>query len=119
VRYSPLTVDHYRHPRNLGHLPGASVRGVARDDENLIELYLRLEGRRIVAARFRALACNACIACASRLTELVQGAAAADARALDPARLSAALGGLPTEKLHCAALACAALADALDGAGAG
>jgi nitrogen fixation NifU-like protein len=116
VRYSPLTIDHYQHPRNLGVLPEATVRGRARDDENLIEIYLQLVGNRVVAARFRALACNACIAAASRLTELVQGLSPREARTLDAKRLSDALGGLPPDKLHCALLASEALADALAGA---
>ena len=116
MRYSPLTIDHYQHPRNLGVLPEATVRGRARDDENLIEIYLQLVSNRVVAARFRALACNACIAAASRLTELVQGLSAREARTLDAKRLSDALGGLPPDKLHCALLASEALADALAGA---
>jgi nitrogen fixation NifU-like protein len=116
VRYSPLTIDHFRNPRNLGVLPDATVRGRARDDENLIEIFLLLACDRVVAARFRALACNACIAAASRLTELVQGLSPREARTLDAQQLSAALGGLPPDKLHCARLAGEALADALSGA---
>ena len=56
---------------------------------------------------------NACIAAASRLTELIAGLSVRDAGTVTGTDLSDALGGLPAAKLHCAELACSALADAL------
>ena len=113
VAYSQTASDHYRHPRNVGVLPDADAVGVAADAENHITLYLRLHSSRVVEARFRALACNACIACASALTVLLEGMVELQARRLARADLLAALDGLPPEKLHCADLVLTALGRAL------
>lgn len=113
VAYSETASDHFRHPRNVGIMPDADAVGVAADAENHITLYLRLRASRVVEARFRALACNACIACASALTVLLERKSEREAGRLARADLLAALDGLPSEKLHCADLALAALGRAL------
>lgn len=113
--YSPITVEHFRHPRNVGRLDDASAVGAVDDPttENVITLYLRIEADRIVAARFRTFGCSACIAASSIVTELVQGRSRRDAGMIDAAAIDAALGRLPEGKRHCAELAARALARAL------
>ncbi len=114
--YSPLTVEHFRHPRNAGRLPDASAVGIVDDraTDNYVSIYLRIEDGRIQAASFRTLGCSACIAASSITTELVRGRSLEEARALDAAAIDHALGGLPAEKRHCAELAARALALALE-----
>ena len=114
--YSATASDHFQNPRNVGALPNATAIGHATDDENQVWIYLRVVGHRIQAARFRALACNSCIACASVMTELIAGLGVGEARTIRVERLLEALDGLPSDKLHCAALTCQALASALDAA---
>jgi NifU-like protein involved in Fe-S cluster formation len=114
--YSPVTVEHFRRPRNVGRLEDANAVGSIDDraTENVITIYLRVEGGTIRAARFRTFGCSACIAASSILTELIDGRSLAEARTVDVAAVDAALGGLPEAKRHCAELAARALAAALD-----
>lgn len=119
--YSPLTVEHFRHPRNVGRLADANAVGTIDDraTENVVTIYLRVEDGTVRAAGFRTFGCSACVAASSIVTELVQGRPLAQARALDGAAIDAALGGLPEGKRHCAELAARALAAALDSYGEG
>ncbi|HLI27597.1 MAG TPA: iron-sulfur cluster assembly scaffold protein [Chloroflexota bacterium] len=116
--YSPAVIDHATNPRNVGTLPDAH--GVGADGEPVVgshvRIALRLEAGRVSAVRFRAFGCSATIAAASVATELALGAEVAVARAIDAARIAAALGGLPSEKVHCARVAAGALRRALDAA---
>ncbi len=113
--YSPTTVEHFRHPRNVGRLEGANAVGTLDDPatENVITFYLRIDQGRVAAARFRTFGCSACVAASSIASELVAGRDLSEARAVDSAALLAALGGLPASKRHCADLAARALAAAL------
>ncbi len=113
--YTSDVLDHFRSPRNGGVLEGANARGRADNpgcgDE--VELTLRIECGRIGGIRFRASGCVAAIACASRLTELVQQLPLAEARRIEAAVLAAALGGLPPASGHAAQLSVDALRAAL------
>ena len=104
VRYSATATDHFRNPRNLGRLDEADGVGTARDAENLVTIAVRVRAGRIAEARFRALACNACVAAASVATTLLPGLSLSEAAALRGEQLVAALDGLPPEKRHCAEL---------------
>jgi nitrogen fixation NifU-like protein len=115
--YGPLVVEHATNPRNVGTLEDAQ--GVGADGDpvygTLVRIYLRVIDGQVAAARFKAFGCSATLAAASMATELATGARLADARALDAAAIERALGGLPAEKRHCAAVAAGALRRALDG----
>ena len=117
--YSPTTVEHFSHPRNVGRLDEAD--GVGRVDDratdNQITIYVKLAGSRVAAARFRTFGCSACVAASSIATELVQGRPVAEARKVDAEAILDALGGLPSDKVHCADLAARALQAALAMAG--
>lgn len=116
LAYSSITLEHFRHPRNVGRLPNANAVGIVDDraSDNYVSIYLRIEDGWIQSASFRTLGCSACIAASSITTELVRGRSLAEARALDAAAIDRALGGLPAAKHHCAELAARALAAALD-----
>ena len=81
MMYSQLVLDHFEHPRNGGELPAANA--VARIENpmcgDMLEVSLRLENGVIAEVRFRAKGCVPAIACASRLTEMVEGLTVADA----------------------------------------
>ena len=117
--YSPTTLDHFMHPRNVGRVEGHSGTGRARsrfcDDRLEITVALR-DG--VVRAGFRAQACSACIAAASMLTQLVNDSPhdIDAARAIDLDTLAEALVDVPEEKLRCVRLAPVALSRALDDA---
>ena len=105
--YSPTVIDHFQHPRNLGDLDApdavAEVENPACGDRT--RLALRIEGERIVAARFRTEGCPAAIAASSITTELLLGKTLAEAGDLRDSDVVEALGGLPRNKMHCSVLA--------------
>lgn len=114
--YSAQVLDHFARPRNLGRLPDANGRGVAGDlltGATRIEIAVRVEAGTVAAARFRAIGCSAAIAASSLATTLIVGRTAAEAAALTPAALVAALGGLPPERLYAPALVVEAIGSAL------
>ncbi len=106
--YSPLVLDHFARPRNLGRLPDANGRGVAgdlREGDVRIEIAIRVDGGRIAVARHRTFGCSAAIAASSMATTLIEGRPIAEAGALRAEQIAAALGGLPPERRYAPALA--------------
>jgi len=109
--YSPAVLDHFKNPRNVGELANATavveVSNPACGD--ILQLSVRVEGDRIVAAEFRARGCVTAVACGSTLTETLIGRSVAEARGISPMTISQALGGLPPATFHGSQLACDAL----------
>ena len=92
--YHDVVVDHHRHPRNFGALPGCTH---AADGANplcgdRLRVELRLHGGLIAALRFSGDACAIATASASIMSELVIGADAAGVAHLR-SRLDAVLSG--------------------------
>ena len=109
-------LEHYQHPRNVGILEEANALGRAENracgDE--LELYLQIEEARVLRARFRTFGCAASIAAGSMLTEMVVGISLEQAGQITSAEIAAALGGLPSLKVHGSVLAADALQAALE-----
>ncbi|HEU5317476.1 MAG TPA: iron-sulfur cluster assembly scaffold protein [Chloroflexota bacterium] len=105
--YSPVVLDHFQHPRNLGDLESpdavAEVENPACGDRT--RLAIRLSDGRIAEARFRTEGCPAAIAASSITTELILGKSLDQAGRLRDVDVATALGGLPRNKLHCSVLA--------------
>jgi NifU-like protein involved in Fe-S cluster formation len=75
----------------------------------------RLEGKRIVDIRFRAKGCVPAMACASAITELIQGKSIEQARQVKREELVRKVGGLPQASAHASHLAMDTLAALLRG----
>jgi nitrogen fixation protein NifU and related proteins len=113
--YSPQLIAHFERPRHVGELaaPDASARLENPACGDVMTLQLQLVSGRITEARFQAQGCVAAIGCGSALTELIAGRTPAEAAALRPADIVAAVGGLPPASRHAAHLAHDALQAAL------
>jgi len=113
--YSEILLDHFENPRNVGEVENPDAVGRAGNpacgDE--LELSLRVEAGRIVAACFRATGCGAAIASSSMTTVMLIGRTLEEAAALTNDQVAAELGGLPPTKLHCSVLASDAIQAAL------
>ena len=118
--YNETVLDHYRNPRNVGVLEEAEAVGRAENPAcgDVLHLYLRIDGDRVVDSRFQTFGCAAAIAAGSRLTEMVTGATLDQVRAIRRQDVVEALGGLPPMKEHCSVLAEDAIRAALDDLGA-
>jgi nitrogen fixation protein NifU and related proteins len=115
--YSDIVLDHANNPRNQGTLEDANARGYNMNPVcgDVLSLMLRIEGDRIVAARFLTEGCTASVATSSLITEMVTGITLDEAMELTHEDVAEAVGGLPASKLHSASLVIAALRRAIDG----
>ena len=113
--YSAQLLDHFEHPRNAGELvnPDASAQIENPACGDILQLTLKLTAGHISEIRFRAKGCVAAMACASALTELVQGRTIEQARTLRREELVEAVGGLPEASTHASHLAMDVLENAL------
>jgi len=118
--YSLQVLDHFQNPRYAGEVanPSASVQIENPACGDILKLSLRVEGSRIAEVRFLAKGCVPAMACASLLTEMLQGKTLAEARGLRKHQLVEAIGGLPEASGHAAQLAMDALNSALKNLGA-
>ena len=105
--YSDLVRDHFENPRNAGELADADAVGYETNPVcgDTMRLTLRINGGRVVEARFQTSGCPAAIATSSVCTEMIRGQTLAEAEALTKEDYAAALGGLPAGKMHCSILA--------------
>jgi nitrogen fixation NifU-like protein len=113
--YSEKVIEEFHNPRNLGRMPGADARGIVRGPcGDTMEIYLRLNGERILEASFMTDGCGPSVACGSMLTATARGMSLEEASEVRPKDLLDALGGLPQESVHCAELAVNTLRQAIE-----
>ena len=76
--YSPLVIEHFAQPRNVGRFASAAdvIAASAGDPAQGVrfDLSARVQDDRIVAVRFEVYGCPHCIAAGSLLSERLQGA---------------------------------------------
>lgn len=104
--HSERLLDHFRNPRNAGELdsPAVTVEVSNPACGDILRLSVRVEDGRVAEARFKTRGCTASIACGSALTEWMLGRSAVELRALKPAEIDDAVGGLIPESKHAAVL---------------
>jgi nitrogen fixation NifU-like protein len=114
-KYSETMMDHVLSPRNGGVMEHPDLTGHAGTPGKgaFLILFLRLDEGRIAAASYHTVGCGPTIACGSMLSELVVGRSIENCQELTAEYLIEALDGVPPDKLHCPAMAIAALRDAL------
>jgi nitrogen fixation NifU-like protein len=134
--YQEVILDHSKHPRNFG--PAEDANRQARGNNPLcgdrVTVYLKLEGDRIVDAKFEARGCAISVASASMMTEMIKGKTVDEAKALfdrfhalvtgdaesagdlDELESLAGVKAFPT-RIKCATLAWHAMESALEGSG--
>ena len=105
--YSPQILDHFEHPRNAGVVenPDVSVQVENPVCGDVVKLTARISGGRILEIKFLAKGCVPAMACASALTELVNGKTLGEAHAITKEQLTSELGRLPEASSHAAQLA--------------
>ncbi len=110
--YSAELLDHFQNPRNAGKIeaPDRTARLENPACGDILELTLKLEGKRIADIRFRAKGCVPAMACGSAITELAKGKNIDQARQLSRGELVKKVGGLPPASAHASHLAIDALA---------
>ncbi len=116
--YRQYILEHYRDPRNHGHLDHPDVH--AADTNPLcgdrIELDLQVADGRVTDVRFSGRGCAISQAAASMLTERIEGATLEELRALRPADILEMLGvEIGPARQRCALLSLRVLHQAING----
>ena len=114
--YSEKVMDHFMNPRNVGEIESADGVGEVGNPAcgDMMRLYLKIDGGKVVDAKFRTFGCGAAIASSSMLTEMIKGKTLEEARAITNEHVADALDGLPAVKIHCSVMAEQAVKSALD-----
>jgi nitrogen fixation NifU-like protein len=114
--YSEKVMDHFMNPRNVGEIESPDGVGEVGNPAcgDMMRLYLKIDGGKVVDAKFRTFGCGAAIASSSMLTEMIKGKTVAEAQAITNEQVAAALDGLPAVKIHCSVMAEQAVKSALD-----
>jgi nitrogen fixation protein NifU and related proteins len=105
--FTDAVLDHFRNPRNTGELakPDAIVEVSNPVCGDVLRLTVQIDNGRIAEARFLCRGCTTSIACASLLTQQLQGKTPSEIRPITAESLSLQLGGLPPATYHGAELA--------------
>lgn len=100
--YSPALWSYFHNTAHRGVLEDANASGQSQYPRcgDRLRLDLKIEGERIVSARYQAYGCGAVVAAASLGTELLTDLTVEQARQLSSFQLDEKLGGLPPSKRH-------------------
>lgn len=113
--YNKEVIKHFQKPRNMGKLkdPDAvsEVGNVICGD--IMKIYLKVKGQKIIDISFETMGCVAAISTSSMITELAKGKTLAQAKKITFNDIAKKLGGLPKVKMHCSNLAVEALQEAI------
>jgi nitrogen fixation NifU-like protein len=114
--YSDLVMEHFSNPRNVGEIPDADGVGTAGNPVcgDIMKIYISVKDDRIEDIKFKTFGCGAAIATSSMVTEMVKGKTIEEALIITDAAVAEALGGLPSNKMHCSNLAATTLHKAIE-----
>ncbi len=114
--FSERVHDHVVNPRNRGEMPDSDRVGLAGipGDGPHVQIWLKLEGDKILRATYDTNGCPSSIGCSGALCELAIGRTMEKMKLLEPRELELFLGGLPEGKGYYADLAITALRDAME-----
>jgi len=109
MAYSEKVLDHYNNPRNVGSFDKDDVQvgtGVVGAPEcgDVMKLQIKVEGDRIVDAKFKTFGCGSAIASSSLATQWIKGKSLDEARKINNSQIVKELS-LPPVKIHCSVLA--------------
>ena len=105
--YTERLLDHYKNPRNKGHLDAADL---AAEEYNplcgdRVTIQIRLENDHVIESRFEGRGCALCLGAASILTEVIVGQTLHELEALGKDEFLAELQSEPRpSRLKCALL---------------
>ena len=104
--YPERLLDHFQNPRNVGELmpPAVTVEVSNPACGDILRLSVLLVDQVAAEVRYKVRGCTASIAAGSALTEWISGKTREEIAAFRPSIVDDAVGGLPVESKHAAAL---------------
>ncbi|MGZ3538413.1 MAG: iron-sulfur cluster assembly scaffold protein [Thermodesulfobacteriota bacterium] len=116
AKYSKFLMEHFQNPRNVGELSDPDGVGTVGNAScgDIMQMFIKVNGGKIVDAKFKTFGCGAAIATSSILTERVKGATLDEALKISEETSKEVLAQLPKEKIPCFVLATDALKLAIE-----
>lgn len=117
MEYTDKVMENFQNPKNVGEMEDANGIGQVGSPAcgDIMKMYLKISDDGIVEdASFKTFGCGAAIATSSMATEMIKGKTLEEAAALKNSEVVEALGGLPTEKIHCSVLVAEAIQAAIE-----
>jgi len=113
--YSDIVMDHFMNPRNVGELEDPDGVGSVGNPicGDMMTFQIKVKDGHIEDVRFKTFGCGAAIAVSSIVSEMAKGKTLEEARTISKKDIAEALGGLPSQKMHCSNLGTEALAEAI------
>ena len=104
--YPAQLLEHFQNPRNVGELAPPAVMVEASNPAcgDIMRLFVRMQFGVAAEVRYKVRGCTASIAAGSALTEWLMGKTREEMAEFRPAVVDEAVGGLPAESKHAAAL---------------
>ncbi len=115
-KYSQFLMEHFQNPRNVGEISDPDGVGTVGNAScgDIMQMFIKVNGDKIVEARFKTFGCGAAIATSSILTERIKGTTLDQALKISEETSNEVFSELPKEKIPCFALATEALKLAID-----
>ncbi|HUL21885.1 MAG TPA: iron-sulfur cluster assembly scaffold protein [Thermodesulfobacteriota bacterium] len=116
AKYPKVLMEHFQNPKNVGEIfdpDGIGTVGNASCGD-IMQMFIKMNGDRIVEAKFKTFGCGAAIATSSILTERIKGATLEEALKISEETSNEVLSQLPKEKVPCFTLATDALKLAIE-----
>lgn len=116
AKYPKFLMEHFQNPRNVGEIPNPDGVGTVGNAScgDIMQMYIKLNGNRIVDAKFKTFGCGAAIATSSIITERIKGETIENALRISEETVKEVLSQLPKEKIPCFTLAQEALKLAIE-----
>ena len=109
-------MEHFQNPRNVGEISNPDGIGTVGNAScgDIMQMFIKVNGDKIIEAKFKTFGCGAAIATSSILTERIKGATLDEATRISEETSKEVLSQLPKEKVPCFTLATDALKLAIE-----
>ena len=116
AKYSRFLMEHFQNPRNVGEIADPDGVGTVANAScgDIMQMFIKVNGGKIIEAKFKTFGCGAAIATSSILTERIKGATLEEALKISEETSKEVLAQLPKEKIPCFVLATDALKLAIE-----
>ncbi|MCJ7785697.1 MAG: iron-sulfur cluster assembly scaffold protein [Desulfobacterales bacterium] len=116
AKYPKFLMGHFQNPRNVGEVSDPDGVGTVGNAScgDIMQMFIKVNGDRIIEAKFKTFGCGAAIATSSILTERIKGATLDEALKISEEISKEVLSQLPKEKVPCFTLATDALKLAIE-----
>jgi nitrogen fixation NifU-like protein len=116
VKYPKFLLEHFQNPKNVGEISDPDGVGTVGNAScgDIMQMFIKVNGNRILQATFKTFGCGAAIATSSILTERIKGTTIDEALKISERISKEILSELPKEKIPCFTLATNALRLAIE-----